>query len=98
MYGNLMKKAMGSALSPIQGVQKMIGGDIQGGLGDMTFGPDIFYGNYWRKKTGLQTPQQQIDYGMPELSQQVGYGDYTGDMGASNPYGALRGRGSNGIF
>ena len=99
MFSNMLKKFGGAAMSPIHGAQKLMSGDWRGGLGDMAFGPDAYYGNYWKKKTGLRTPQadvgMEMDAELGPMDQQVGYGDYSGGMGASgvsNPYAMLRGR------
>lgn len=93
MFGRFIK----SAMSPMQGMNKILGGDFKGGAGDMIFGPDAYYSKFWQKKTGLRSPQQEIGFDMPEMGDQVGYGDYSQGMGASgmsgNPYAALRGRG-----
>lgn len=94
MYSNMIKKFAGSAMSPLQGAQKLMSGDVRGGLGDIAFGPDAYYGNYWRKQTGLRSPQPEMEF--PGIGgEQVGYGDYTGGLGVSggqNPYAMIRGR------
>jgi hypothetical protein len=91
--GNMMGKLGKSLYAPLTGLNRLGQGDIKGFIGETAFGPDAFYGNYWKKQFGLAPPQEEII--VPGGGEQVGYGDYTGGMGASgvsNPYAMLRGR------
>lgn len=75
------------------GISKMLGGDFRGGFGDMAFGHDAYYDKYLKKQFGFGPPPEEII--VPGGGEQVGYGDYTGSLGASagqNPYAMIRGR------
>lgn len=88
MFGKYMK----AGLAPHTGLMNMLrGGSIKDGMGDMLFGHDPLYGKYLKKQFGLFEPADEML--VPGGGEYVGYGDYTGDLGASNPYGALRARG-----
>lgn len=92
MMGGMFGKIGRSLYSPLTGLNRLGQGDIKGFIGETAFGPDAFYGNYWKKQFGLQEHPQE--WQMPDSGPQVGYGDYSQGLGASgNPYGALRGRG-----